>query len=95
MPTYKIEVQSYTSYDIQNHYTSVYYHNSSPKRYKILPKIQNAHVWMEIREPKGSAGQGRSRAGQPALLDKPSPQWKAPLRSRPPNLNMQIQRVKT
>ena len=58
-------------------------------------KYKNAHVWMEIREPKRSVGQDRSRAGQPALLDKPSPQWKAPLRSRPPNLNMQIQRVKT
>ena len=55
------------------------------------PKYKSAHVRMEIREPKRSVGHDRSRAGQPALLDKPSPQWKAPLRSRPPNLNMQIQ----
>ena len=47
------------------------------------------------REPKRSVGQEGSRAGQPALLGKPSPLWKAPLRSRPRNLNMQIQRVKT
>ena len=47
------------------------------------------------REPKGRVGHDGTRAGQPARKDKPGPLWKAPLRPKSQNLNMQIQRVKT
>ena len=60
------------------------------ERYTIQ-KYKSAHARMEIREPKRRVGHGGSRAGRPALLDKPSPRWKAPPRSKPQNLNMQIQ----
>ena len=62
----------------------------------IQPKIQkrSRNGWRS-REPKGRVEHDRTRAGQPAHKDKPGPPWKAPLRPKPQNLNMQIQRVKT
>ena len=59
------------------------------------PKIQNAHEMDGDPVNQKEESHDETRAGQPAQIDRPGPLWKAPLRSKPQNLNMQIQRVKT
>ena len=46
-------------------------------------------------EPKGRVRHEGTRTDQPARSDTLGPQWMAPLRSKPRNLNMQIHRIKT
>ena len=74
----------------KNHYTSVQYHNPSPREQNTTKNTKElTRRWRSENQKR--VEQDRSRAGRPALPDKPSPQWKAPLRSRPRDLNIQIQ----
>jgi len=50
---------------------------------------------METRESKGRVWHEGTRSDQPAHSDTLGPLWMAPLRSKPQNLNMQIQGIKT
>jgi len=52
MPTYKIEVQSYTSYDIQKSLYKCPISQPKSKRTKYNQKYKGAHTKMEIRESK-------------------------------------------
>jgi len=89
MPTQEVHTQSYTRYD--NHYTlQVSFIITSPK-----DNIQYVYKRGSQERKISRVKEEKSRADQPAHSDTLGPLWMAPLRSKPQNLNMQIQRIKT
>jgi len=56
MPTYKIQTQGYTSYDKQNHFTSVSYHNPSPKEQDTKTYTKSSRVEKDPVNQKERSG---------------------------------------